>query len=236
MIVGTVTALRRHPVKSMRAEALEHAALRRTGLAGDRQYAFVKRSGHPHFPWLTGRDIPALVLHGARYLDPADPDHSPVLVRAPDGVAFALDDPALAARFSEAAGDEVRLVRPGDGAFDALPVSVLTTALADGVAQAHGAAVSPGRFRANVLIESLPGAPPEAEWAGAVLAVGTRGARLRADGPIPRCAMVTLDPDTAAKDPAVLRTVARHFGNAVGLFCTMERPGTIAVGDPVTLA
>lgn len=236
MIVGTVVALRRYPVKSMRAEALDRAELRRTGLAGDRQYAFVKDAGRPHFPWLTGRDIPALVLHAARYLDPADPDRSPVLVRTPDGDELALDDPALAARFSAAVGDGVRLRRPDAGAFDAMPVSVLTTALADRVARAHGAAVAPGRFRANVLIEPLPGAPPEEEWAGAGLMFGDGAARLRAECPIPRCAMVTLDPDTAAKDPAVLRTVARRFGNEVGLYCAVERPGAVAVGDPVALA
>ena len=117
-----------------------------------------------------------------------------------------------------------------------MPVSVLTTALADRVARVHGAAVSPGRFRANVVIQTLPGAPPEEEWAGAALAFGDDGARLRADWPIPRCAMVTLDPDTAAKDPAVLRTVAQRFGNKVGLYCAVERPGAIAVGDPVALA
>ena len=80
----------------MRGEALDRAELRRTGLAGDRQYAFVKDAGRPHFPWLTGRDIPALVLHHARYLDARDPDRSPVRVRTPSGEAFALDDPALA--------------------------------------------------------------------------------------------------------------------------------------------
>ena len=220
----------------MRGEALDRAELRRTGLAGDRQYAFVKDAGRPHFPWLTGRDIPALVLHHARYLDARDPDRSPVRVRSPSGEAFALDDPALAARLSAAAGDGGRLLRPAEGAFDAMPVSVLTTALADRVARAHGAAVSPGRFRANVLIEPLPGAPPEEEWAGASLAFGDGAARVRAQLPIPRCAMVTLDPDTAAKDPAVLRTVARRFGNEVGLYCTVEGPGALAVGDPVALA
>lgn len=240
MIVGTVVALHRYPVKSMRVEALDRAEVRRTGLAGDRLYGFVKRSGRPSFPWLTGRDIPALVLHEARYLDPADPDRSPVLVRDPDGDEFALDDPALAARFSESVGDEVRLLRSETGAFDAMPVSVLTRATAGAVARAHGAAVAPGRFRANVLIETLPDAPPEAEWAGACLAFGGtpggEGARVRADGSIPRCAMVALDPDTAAQDPSVLRTVARRFGNEVGLYCAVERPGTIAVGAEVRLA
>lgn len=239
MIVGTVVALRRYPVKSMRAEPLDRAEVHWVGLAGDRSCAFVKDAGRPGFPWLTGRDVPALLLHEARYLDPADPGRSRVRVLTPDGAAFDAHDPALAARLSAAAGETVRPIRIARGAFDAMPVSVLTTALADRVARAHGDAVSPGRFRANVVIETLPGAPPETEWTGASLAFGGApgggDARVRADWPIPRCAMVTLDPDTAAKDPSVLRTVARRFGNEVGLYCAVERPGTIAVGAEVRL-
>lgn len=236
MIVGTVVALRRYPVKSMGAESLDRAEVHWIGLAGDRHCAFVKDAGRPGFPWLTGRDVPALLLHQARHLDPADPGRSRVRVLAPDGAAFDADDPALAARLSAAAGETVRPVRIARGTFDAMPVSVLTTSMADRVARAHGAAVSPGRFRANVVIETLPGAPPEEGWAGAGLAFGDDGARLRADWPIPRCAMVTLDPDTAAKDPTVLRTVAQRFGNKVGLYCAVGRPGVIAVGDAVALA
>jgi uncharacterized protein YcbX len=51
--------------------------------------------------------------------------------------------------------------------------------------------------------------------------------------PIPRCMMITIDPDTAAKEPRVLRTVAQEFGNAYGAYATPARPGLIRTGDPV---
>ena len=59
--------------------------------------------------------------------------------------------------------------------------------------------------------------------------------RLRLDWGIPRCAMITIDPDTAEQRPAVLRTVAQRFGNQVGAYCAVEVPGTITVGDAVRL-
>jgi hypothetical protein len=51
--------------------------------------------------------------------------------------------------------------------------------------------------------------------------------------PVPRCALITIDPNTAARDPAILRTVVQGFNNAVGAYCATARPGVIRVGDAV---
>src|ERR1700712_1478824 len=83
--LGTVLAIRRYPVKSMRAEPLEAAAFHWTGLHGDRPYAFCPAADTSDFPWLTGRVLPDLVLHSARYSNPADPGRARVRVVAPDG-------------------------------------------------------------------------------------------------------------------------------------------------------
>lgn len=227
MILGRVASLHRYPVKSMRAEALEAAELGWTGVAGDRQYAFVRAADRSHFPWLTGRQMPGLVLHRACYA--GDDPRGAVRVVRPDGAELAVEDPALAAGLAETAGEPVRLMRLSRGTYDAMPVSVLTTAAAALVEQAHGAALGLARFRSNIVVESAPDAP--ADWSGAELAFGE--ARLRADCGIPRCAMITLDPDTAARDPAVLRTVAQRFGNLVGMYCSVAAPGVIRVGDVV---
>ena len=234
MRVGVVAALNRFPVKSMMAEPMQRADLHWTGLHGDRTYAFVKEGDRSDFPWLTARQVPALVRHEARYTDPADPKHAALQVRAPDGTAWDVRDPALAAYLSEQAGQPVRLVRVGRGTYDAMPVSVLTDVQLGAVGGAHGAPVGAGRFRANVLVATDPGAPPEREWAGREMRFGAE-ARVRLDWAIPRCAMVAIDPDTADKDPDVLRTVVQAFGNRVGTYCAVTAPGLIAVGDPVTL-
>lgn len=233
--LGTVVALNRYPVKSMQAEPLPAAELFWTGLHGDRQYAFVKSDNTSAFPWLTGRDLPALVLHQARYADPDDPRHARVQVLAPDGAVFDLADPALAARLQDAAGQPVHLLRTERGTYDAMPVSVITTTTAEAVDRAHGAPAGVGRFRANVVIQPDDPASTDAGWLGATLLFGDgpEPPGLRLDWAIPRCAMVAIHPGTAAKEPGVLRTVVQEFGNRIGMYCAVHRPGILRVGDRV---
>ena len=47
--------------------------------------------------------------------------------------------------------------------------------------------------------------------------------------------MINIDPDTDAKDPDVLRTVARERDSFLGVYGTTVTPGRVAVGDAVTL-
>lgn len=231
--LGTVVAIRRYPVKSMRAEPLDAAALHWTGLHGDRQYAFCRAADTSDFPWLTGRVLPDLVLHSARYSDPADPGRARVRVMAPDGTECDVVDPALAARLAEAADAPVRLLRLGRGTYDAMPVSVITTNTGDAVSQAHGAPVSLDRFRSNLVIRPDNPAATERDWLGLTLAFGDGPdpPRLRLDWPIPRCAMVAIDPETAERDASVVRTVVQRFGNKVGVYCAVQTPGVVHVGD-----
>lgn len=233
--VGTVVAIRRYPVKSMQAESLDAAELHWTGLYGDRQYAFCRTSDTSDFPWLTGRTVPELVLHSARYFDALDPARARVHVVTPDGTGHDIADPALAAKLAEAAGTPVRLLRLGRGAFDAMPVSVIATTTGSAINRAHGAPVGLARFRANLVICPDDPAVSEREWLGHTLTFGDGDdpPGLRLDWPIPRCAMVAIDPDTATRDPGVLRTVVQRFGNEAGAYCAVHAPGVIRVGDRV---
>ena len=235
MQLGTVVAIRRYPVKSMQAEPLDVAELHWTGLHGDRQYAFCRAADTSDFPWLTGRIIPGLVLHSARYSDALDPMRARVRVAGPDGAEHDVADPALAAKLTEAADTPIRLLRLGRGAFDAMPVSVITTTTGDVVAQAHGAPVGLDRFRANLVIRPDDPAASERDWFGRSVTFGDRPdpPSLRLDWPIPRCTMVAIDPDTGARDASVLRTVVQRFGNEVGAYCAVQAPGIIRVGDQV---
>lgn len=237
---GVVVAIRRYPVKSMAGEALDEADLHRTWMHGDRQYAFVKASDTSDFPWLTGRDVPDLVRHRARYAGASDPKRARVLVTDPDGAEHDIRDTVLARRLTEAAGAPLWLLRLGRGAFDAMPVSVITTTTAEAVSQAHGAAVALDRFRSNIVIQ--PDEPAsehatEQNWLGCRLMFGDRDATpsLGADWLIPRCAMVGIDPVTATRDASIVRTVAQRFANQVGVYCSVHVPGTIRVGDRVRL-
>ncbi|MCB8984755.1 MAG: MOSC domain-containing protein [Ardenticatenaceae bacterium] len=228
--VGIVKALYRYPVKSMRGEALAEAQVYWHGLEGDRRYAFV-RGDRPDssFPWLTGREIPEMLLYTPQFTYPADVRNSGIAVQTPNGRSLPITSPDLQAELAQAYGHDVRLIHIGRGVFDSLPLSVMSTATA--------AALNADfrRFRQNIVLETAGGRPfLEESWLDRALHFAS-GARIRLNRRIPRCVMVNVDPETAVKDPALLRLVAQTRDNCVGVHASTEQPGTIRVGDVVRL-
>ena len=132
-VVGRVLGLWRYPVKSMGAEELAEAEASWHGLAGDRRWAFI-RDGvvHSGFPWLTLRERGDLSHYRPSFLDPAQPDSSPTVIRTPSGVTFDAGDPALSAEL----GPGVRVIKQDRGIFDTLPLSLITTQTARGATRA----------------------------------------------------------------------------------------------------
>lgn len=231
-IVGTVATLNRFPVKSMAGERPDAVDLRWHGIAGDRQYSLYRTDDRTRFPWLSARDHSRLVLYRAAFREPSDPKRSPVDVITPEGATHELFAPALLAHLRKETGEELRLLQMGRGLHDAMPVSVATTSTHAAIDAAHGAAVDPARFRTNIVIDSDEG---ENAWCGKRLAIGEDGAQLLCSHPIPRCALITIHPTTAVRDPSILRTVAQRFGNMIGAYCPVAAQGTIRVGDAVRL-
>ena len=84
-VIGTVVELARFPVKSMAGERPAAVELDWQGIEGDRQFAFYRTGDRGRFPWLSGRDLPELLLPRARFRDPDNPRRSPVEVATPDG-------------------------------------------------------------------------------------------------------------------------------------------------------
>lgn len=229
-VIGQVAALARFPVKSMAGEALQEARLDWRGIEGDRQYAFVKSDDRGRFPWFTGRDHAPLVRYRPRFADPQQPKSSAVEVEAPDGWRGAIEDPMLLARLEAAGGKRLALIQLGRGAFDAMPVSLASTAGHATLEMSHGALVDKRRFRINILIDSDL---PMRVWQGRRLSLGA--AEVTVAEPIQRCVMITIDPDTAERDPWIMRTVAQQFGNTYGVYANPSRTGAIRVGDEVRL-
>jgi uncharacterized protein len=230
-VVGRVVALWRYPVKSMAAEGLAHVEASWHGFAGDRRWAFIRdgqvRSG---FPWLTIREQPELARYRPRLAEPDRPGASPTLVRTPAGGELDVADPALAAEL----GPGVRVIKQDRGVFDTMPLSLLTTQTLAALGQLAGADLAAGRFRPNLLVEATSGPGfPEDAWVGRVLRVG--GLRMRVDMRDQRCVMVTIDPVTLARNPAILRAIARERDARLGVYGSTVEPGQIAVGDPVEL-
>jgi uncharacterized protein YcbX len=95
------------------------------------------------------------------------------------------------------------------------------------------------RFRMNVLLETESDEPfLEDNWVGGTLVFGENeatGPAVHVTMPDLRCVMVNLDPDTAAKDARVMKTVARLNQNNAGVYATVVSIGVINVGDCVSL-
>ena len=235
--IGTVRALYRYPVKSMRGESVDAVTLRWQGIDGDRQYAFYRAANTSRFPWLTGREVSAMVIYAARYLDPANPRRSRVGVTGPGGGERDVGEASLRDELSAAAGEEVRLLQIGRGTFDSMPISVVSTATGAMLDRRCGRAIDLRRFRPNIVLDFESSDTTEADWLDGALVFGDGEAppRLRLNARIERCAMITLDPDSAAKDVSILRRVVEDFDNLVGVYCAIEAIGTIAVGDRVRL-
>jgi uncharacterized protein len=232
-VVGRVAALWRYPVKSMAAEDLEAVDVSWHGLAGDRRWAFIRagkeRSG---FPWLTIREHVELAHYRPRFAEPERPNASLTLVRTPTGDERDVADPALAEEF----GPGVRVIKQDRGVFDTMPLSLLSVqslACLGRLIEPDGADLAAQRFRPNLLVDAPGHEFPEEGWVGRVLRIG--GLRMRVDRRDERCVMVTVDPVTLHRNPAVLRAIARERANRFGVYGSIVEPGRVAVGDPVEL-
>jgi uncharacterized protein len=236
--VGFVRQLFRYPVKSMAGEALERAQIGWHGVEGDRRFAFRRVDNTSGFPWLTAGRLPELLRYRPYYVE-QDTPKAPLSARVatPDGEDLDVEGDELRMRLTAAFGAEVRAMQLKDGIFDEAPLSLISTGTVAALARETGVALDVRRFRPNILIDTLDAAPyVEDGWLGAVLLFGERGrAAMSVQMHDPRCAMINLDPETAAADPRVLKGVARARENCAGVYGGAFHTGAIAVGDPVFL-
>jgi uncharacterized protein YcbX len=230
--VGRVVGLWRYPVKSMAGEPLTEVEVSWHGLAGDRRWAFMRDGAtQSGFPWLTLRERGDMSHYVPSLLDPARPDQSPVIVRAPSGASYDIMDLALAA---ELCPQGARVIKQNRGVFDTFPLSLITTQTIAALGEEVGTRLDVARFRPNILIEAADPTPfSEDGWVGCVLRVG--GMSLRVDKRDGRCAVITIDPLTTERDPAILRTVAQERGGCLGVYGSTVQPGRLGVGDPVSI-
>jgi uncharacterized protein YcbX len=127
----------------------------------------------------------------------------------------------------------VRVIKQDRGVFDTMPLSLLSVQSLAGLGVMVDAELAGPRFRPNILVDA-PGADfPEDAWVGRVLRIGTL--RMRVDQRDQRCVLVTIDPVTLDRNPAVLRAIARERDACFGVYGSTVEPGRVAVGDPVEL-
>ena len=138
-----------------------------------------------------------------------------------------MDRADVRARVEAIVGPGARLVRnEHPSRFDILPLLVAT----DGAIAAFGR--DGRRLRPNLIVGSAAGLV-EREWEGRVLRVGpvlVALADLRG-----RCVMTTVDPDTLAQDPRVLKDIVRRFDGRLALNAEVIQGGVLRVGTAVEL-
>jgi uncharacterized protein YcbX len=255
-IIGKVDSLWRYPVKSMRGEELDEAFAGFSGIYGDRLFAFRSSASPKGFPYLTAREQRRLLQYRPRFRYPdkaarptnlseaesmganplsADLSELMVDVKTLDGETLAIDDPALI-DLLRADNDEkhrLTLILSERAMTDCRPVSIFSLQSARQLAEETGTPMDKRRFRANVYVDlASAGGFAENEFVGRSLRIGPKAvvSVLERD---PRCMMITLDPDTGEKEPAILKKVAQAHDGMAGVYGAVLVEGTLRKGDPV---
>lgn len=245
------------PLKGARHAAVDSVELDGEGAVGDRVFCLVdpgqgrvlRTVQHPTLPAVQARwdgTILALTLPSGESVAaaPTATGESVTCDYWGRQVGLGLQDGPHAALLSDHLGFPVRLAAaPRGGVIYGGTVSVVTTASVRALAGALGPAdreLDPARFRATVVLEAGDAPFVEDDWAGRELRLGA--ARVRVAAPIPRCAVIDLDPDAGGRDLAVLQALGalRPAGTPVALCLGVDggvtHPGLVRVGDPVDLA
>jgi uncharacterized protein YcbX len=255
-IIGKVDSLWRYPVKSMRGEELDELFAGFSGIYGDRLFAFKSSASPKGFPYLTAREQRRLLRYRPRFrypdkaarptnlteaesmgANPVSADFSELMidVETLDGETLAIDDPALidALRADIDQKHRLTLMRSERAMTDCRPVSIFSLQSARQLAEETGMPMDKRRFRANVYVDlASAGGFAENEFVGRSLRIGPKAvvSVLERD---PRCMMITLDPDTGEKEPAILKKVAQAHDGMAGVYGAVLVEGTLHRGDPV---
>src|SRR5215468_10954108 len=240
IVIGHVSEITRYPIKSMAGVTTESAMLGWHGLGGDRRFAFRRIGEDNGFPWLSASKLPELILFQPVGLDESSGEPLPTHVQTPSGSKLELRSAQLISEISERLGSTVELMQLKHGIFDEAPISVISLATIDGIGREAGTSpLDRRRFRMNIVLETESHQPfLEDNWVGDTLRFGDSdagGPAVHVTMPDLRCVMLNLDPDTAAKDARVMKTVARLNQNNAGVYATVVRTGVIRVGDRVRL-
>jgi len=255
-IIGKVDSLWRYPVKSMRGEELDEAFASYSGIYGDRIFAFRSSANHTGFPYFTAREQRKLLQYRPRFRYPdkaarpinlidaetrnanplvADLAELVVDVETPDGKTLAINDPALIEmlRANVDQKHQVTLMQSQRAMTDCRPVSVFSLQSARQLAEETGTSVDKRRFRANVYVDlTSANGFAENELVGRSIKIGPKVviSILERDS---RCVVITLDPDTAEKSPAILKKVAQAHDGMAGVYGAVMVEGMLHKGDSV---
>jgi hypothetical protein len=257
-IIGKVDSLWRYPVKSMRGEELDEAFAGFSGVYGDRLFAFKSSASPKGFPYFTAREQTKLLQYRPRFRYPdkaarpinlteaesmganpvsGDPAELMIDVETPDGRTLAIDDPVLMelVRTDIDQKHQLALMRSERAMTDCRPFSMFSLQSAQQLSEETGTLMDKRRFRANVYVDLTSARGfGENEFVGRSLRIGPKAVVtiLERD---PRCMMITLDPDTGEKTPAILKKLAQAHEGMAGVYGAVMVEGILHKGDSIEL-
>jgi uncharacterized protein YcbX len=248
---GTVSELRRYPVKSLQGVSLPVVDVGEGGVAGDRSWGLVDpETGH----LLSAKRVSALLMGSADQDGITLPDGTHVAfgdAGADDALTAWLGRPVHLAGRDEAGerSFEMTFDPPNDdseyyeipappGTFlDSAHVHLVTTATLRGCAEARpDLDWDVRRFRPNVVVDMGGPAFVEQAWIGGEVRVGE--VVLHVDSPAVRCAMPLRAQPGLEREPKLFEAMSdlnEQFPNHLGIYCSVVAPGSVSVGDPVTV-
>ncbi|KZD25172.1 MOSC domain-containing protein [Tardiphaga robiniae] len=249
---ASVASIYRYPVKGLTPEPLEQVTLKPgQPLPADRRYAIENGpiGFDPAAPQYFPKTQFLMLMRNERLatLRSHYDDASHTLTIRQDNVEAARADLQTAegraeieAFFAANFADELRgppKVLFADGhSFSDVPrkvVSIINLASVKDLEKAVGQTVHPLRFRGNLHVAGWP-AWHEFELIDRTLAIGST--RLKVVKRIVRCAATNVDPDTAARDLMIPKTLLQTYGHAdCGIYAEVITGGMITAGDKIVV-
>jgi uncharacterized protein YcbX len=254
--IGTVGALWRYPIKSMRGESLDEAWLTERGISGDRVWAVreLDRGGI-----MSARTFPALLQFRARYeSEPATDPAASIKIELPDAGTLPPEHPQAPAILSSWLRRRVSLERvrsqrltpeeleaimrgeaypPHRDFFDEEVLHLVATGTLAFMRNLQpGSDFDPRRFRANLYVDTGDDADGfvEDRWLDGVLEIGEQ-VRIVGMRPAIRCALTTHPQSELPHDVNILRTAWQYHQAYVGVFAAVGVPGRLRLNDRVVL-
>ncbi|MEO5722067.1 MAG: MOSC domain-containing protein [Chthoniobacterales bacterium] len=258
--IGTIESVWRYPVKSMRGEERDEIFVGFAGVYGDRLFAFRSSANRVGFPFLNAGEQRALFRCQPRFRHPEksvapynlaeaerispgatplypDPADLMIDIETPHGQVYAIDDPALIDLLRAGMGDqhEVTLLRSERALTDCRPLSLFSVQTVRQLAAEIGTPIDQRRFRANVYLDLTSGEGfAEDQLVHRSLRIGDKAVVSVVERD-PRCSIITLDPETGEKTPAILKAVAQKHDGGAGIYAAVLIEGMVRRGDAVEL-
>lgn len=212
----------------MGGESLDSVQIDRRGLDGDRWFAVVDDEGK----LASGKTTRRFRRRDAVFDHRAATTDAGVEVTN-DAGTWRVGDAALDEVLSDRMGARVRVAsEQRTSHFDDGAVSLVGTATVDWFKREWGVDADPRRLRANLVITTdEPFA--EERWMGRTMTIGS--VDLTVTDRVPRCRMIDLAQDGVTAGRRWLTRLALEREMCAAVYLDVRRPGTLSVGDAVTV-